>query len=472
MVRQPSGEARDTLLRLRLLKTGRLRGDGGERNSRPPIPVVVSARSSPRPPELGPRPPSALVTVPRQIDRLNAQTTPDVPRPPDGTGAAKVWSKSVIELLNSQSLLPKLPDIRAELLHKHTDMLCYTETNLKNSTPDRLISLHDYRILRQDRIIGRKKSGGGVALFVRENYYVDKLVINQHPSTSSNVEILWAKVKLDNRRAVVVECVYRPPSTSTSQVNNDYDDIEEQLQTVISAHSSLRIILAGDLNSDDQTNPLAYARLQELERYDLRCVVHQPTFYRGNTRSVLDVVLMSRELCEDMSPPSCIIERCDFTAHHRRVIITTSVARTKLKPRYRTGRNWRVLDRDSFLADVRCTDWGAVVRRDDLCERQWECFTTEMNRILNEHVPVRKYRIHNPSPPPVSDETLDLMRQRRYAKIPKDTESYKQLNKVVRQAEAIPKDARDAIAQRVAGASPSSLYRQLQPAFSNFKYCS
>ena len=126
----------------------------------------------------------------------------------------------------------------------------------------------------------------------------------------------------------------------------------------------------------------------------------------------------------------------------------------------------------SFLADVRCTDWGAVVRRDDLCERQWECFTTELNRILNEHVPVRKYRIHNPSPPPVSDETLYLMRQRRYAKTRKDTESYKQLNKVVRQAEAIPKDARDAIAQRVAGASPSSLYRQLQPAFSNFKYCS
>ena len=45
MVRQPSDEARDTLLRLRLLKMGRLHGDGGERNTRPPIPVFISRPS-------------------------------------------------------------------------------------------------------------------------------------------------------------------------------------------------------------------------------------------------------------------------------------------------------------------------------------------------------------------------------------------------------------------------------------------
>ena len=81
-----------------------------------------------------------------------------------------------------------------------------------------------------------------------------------------------------------------PRQLQQRRSNSDYDDIEEQLQTVISAHSSVRIILAGDLNSDAQTSPSAYERLQELERYELSCVVHQPTFYRGDTRSVLDVV--------------------------------------------------------------------------------------------------------------------------------------------------------------------------------------
>ena len=269
------------------------------------------------------------------------------------------------------------------------------------------------------------------------------------------------KVKLDNRRAVIVGCIYRPPSTSASQVNSDYDDIEEQLQTVISTHSSLRVILAGDLNSDVRTSPFAHSRLQELERYDLNCIVQQPTFYRGDTQSVLDVVLMSRDLYKDISPPACSVEVCDFTAHHRRVVITTTVARTISKPRYRTGRNWRALDCDSFLADVGCTEWGAVVRRDDPCDIQWERFSSEMNRILDVHVPVRRYRIHNPSPPPVTDETLELMCQRREAKNRGDIDSYKQLNKTVRQA--IRRDTRDSVAQRVADASPSDMYRQLQP---------
>ena len=372
----------------------------------------------------------------------------------------KVRSKLVLELLNIQSLLPKLPDIRTELLHRHPDMLCYTETNLKNRTPDRLINLPGYLILREDRIIGRKKSGGGVAIFVRENYHADKLIINRRPSTSSNVEILWAKVKLDNRRAIIVGCIYRPPTTSTSQVNNDFDDIEEQLQTVISAHSSLRIILAGDLNADAHTNPTAHQRLVQLQKYGLNNLVNEPTFYRGSTVSVLDVVLVSDQLCEGPNPPECSVDICDFTAHHRRVTITTVVPRVKAQPTYRTGRAWRSMDREEFLTDVGAVEWRIIVKRDDSCEQQWNSFISEMNRIIDRHAPTRRYRVHNPSPPVISADTQNLIRQRREARKNKD-ETYRRLNAQVKRA--IRKDMRESIAERVASAPASTLYRQLQP---------
>ena len=193
--------------------------------------------------------------------------------------------------------------------------------------------------------------------------------------------------------------------------------------------------------------------------------MHDRHFYRGDTRSVLDVVLMSGELCVGNVKPQCSVQTCDYTSHHRRVVITTVISRTRVKPMYRTGRNWRALNPENFIGDVRATDWTTVVRQDDPCERQWERFSTEMNRILDIHVPVRRFRVHNPAPPPVSDDTLDLMQQRREAKNSGNTNLYNELNATVKRA--IRDECRNTISQRVINSHPSTLYRQLQPIISS-----
>ena len=95
-----------------------------------------------------------------------------------------------IELLNIQSLLPKLPDIRVDAHQRRPDILCYVETNLKQSTPDRLLAIESYRLFRRDRITGRKKSGGGVAIYVKEDLQVEKLKVISTCRSSSNAEVL------------------------------------------------------------------------------------------------------------------------------------------------------------------------------------------------------------------------------------------------------------------------------------------
>ena len=74
-----------------------------------------------------------------------------------------------------------------------------------------------------------------------------------------------------------------------NQVQIDFNDVEEQLQHIVATYPSQRIIVAGDLNADERTNPVAHSRLSDLGRYGLSCVVHGPTFYRGDCPSVLDV---------------------------------------------------------------------------------------------------------------------------------------------------------------------------------------
>ena len=187
-------------------------------------------------------------------------------------------SNITIGLLNVQSLLPKLPDIEAELQQRDADIYCFTETNLKTGTPNRLVSLPGYRLYRQDRTLGRKKAGGGVAVYLRDTLQATRIA-TPAPSGQSYAESLWLSVKLNKKRATTIGCIYRPPSTNATQVDADYDHIEEQLQAVLAAHPSQKIVVTGDLNSDARTSPAAHRRLLELEeRFGLCNVVCQPTF--------------------------------------------------------------------------------------------------------------------------------------------------------------------------------------------------
>ena len=363
-----------------------------------------------------------------------------------------------VELLNVQSLLPKLPDIRADIQQRNPDIVCFTETNLKTKTPNRLITIPGYRFFRVDRKLGRKQSGGGVAVYVNEKVNAEQLTIPSSLGPQSHVEALWLKAKLDRKKAVLVGCLYRPPTANNAQIQADFNDIEEQLQNIIASHPSQRIIIAGDLNADHLTNPSAHARLVELERYGLQCVVDHPTFYRGVTQSVLDVVLLSHALCSDLSPPTCTVEVSDYSCHHRRVIVETKIPRSKPVPVYKTSRNWRTFNGIAFNNDVAATDWHTSLQGS--CEQQWETFVSTLTNILDKHAPNRRFRVHNPSPPPVTHETLVLMRRRKEAR-ENNAQSYKRINAITKRA--IRKDCRDNIDRQLTESSPSALYRVIQP---------
>ena len=471
-LRSPTTEDRNNSLLARLKQLGiskgtrtsnHRRGVRGGRKSHRPIPVHLSSRSATTRAPSGRRDQvdSGLrcLVHPR---RLSLQQTESMARATTARATTTVTHSSniTIELLNVQSLLPKLPDIVSELQQRNADVICFTETNLKSSTPDRLISLPGYRVYRQDRMLGRKKAGGGVAVYIRDTLQATRIA-TPTPSGQSHAESLWLSVKLNKKRATTIGCIYRPPSTSATQVNADFNDIEEQLQAVIASHPAQKIGLTGDLNSDAQTNPAAHRRLIELqERYGLSNVVHQATFYRGDAQSILDVVLLSRELCDLPIPPVCTVEPCHFVAHHRRVVIHSSIPRVRPVPVYRTGRNWRAFDEQAFLTDVHGTDWHTVVRRGDSCEEQWDSFADVMTSLIDIHAPIRRFKVHNPTPPPVSQETLDLMRQRREALRDADTDAYQRLNSKTKRA--IRKDRRDDITERVRSAPASGLFKQLK----------
>ena len=388
-------------------------------------------------------------------------------RPAAGLSLARAAPTTVrLELLNIQSLLPKLPDITADANINNADILCYTETNLKTHTPNRLVNIPGYTIHRTDRAVGRKKSGGGVAIAVKMPMQVQRLHARTQ-ADQSHLESIWLKVKIDKRRATIIACVYRPPSTSGTQVDRDYDDFEQQIQTAISKQETCSLVITGDFNSDPSTNPAGAARLQDLQKYRLRLLVKKPTFHRNDTHSILDNILISDSDREHHTNVEWDVRDCGYTAHHSKVIMQFQVKRARAKPTYRSGRNWKLLDTNSLLNDLADVDWHVVVRRADTCSDQWEAFSTAVNCVLDRHVPVRRYRVYNPRPPPISEDIRQLMEQRRAAKSTSDSDVYRHLNAEVKRA--IRADYRSSVEQRVAEAPPSKMWQQVRPVIASSK---
>ena len=101
------------------------------------------------------------------------------------------------------------------------------------------------------------------------------------------------------------------------------------------------------------------------------------------------------------------------------------------------------------------------MRGSDTCEEQWDSFSTKILHYLDKHAPLRRFKIHNPSPPAVTEATLELMSRRRAAKAIGDMQNYQMYNK--RAKRAIRKDMRDNIKQKVSESSPAMLFHQLKP---------
>ena len=75
--------------------------------------------------------------------------------------------------------------------------------------------------------------------------------------------------------------------------------------------------------------------------------------------------------------------------------------------------------RCTLCASLRCGDVVAGAE-----SVSGESFSKGLNDVLKKHATMQTFKVHNPKPPPVSRETLDLMKQRRRARETKDPSYY------------------------------------------------
>jgi len=140
-------------------------------------------------------------------------------------------------LTNSQSILNKLPELRALVAQNHYDIIGITESWCNNSVSDSELSLKGYNLFRADRKIG---SGGGVLLYLHESLSA----VLYAPLMDFNIDdSLWCTVTLKDNEQLLIGVVYRSPSSSEDNNSRLLSAIRS-----IDEFSVPHVLLTGDFN--------------------------------------------------------------------------------------------------------------------------------------------------------------------------------------------------------------------------------
>ena len=173
------------------------------------------------------------------------------------------------------------------LIYKH-DFICLSETYLDSSTPDSLLEIDGYNLIRADHPDNIKR--GGVCIYYKESLPVRVL------STPYLKEALLLEMT-DNNKKIIVSVIYRSPSQSNREFNSFLSSFE-QLLSEISKRKPTVSIITGDFNArssnwwSNDTNTLEGTNLYSLtSSNNFSQLINEPTHIHT---SCIDLIFTDR----------------------------------------------------------------------------------------------------------------------------------------------------------------------------------
>lgn len=165
-----------------------------------------------------------------------------------------------VALLNTRSLHRHIEDVRRCDDLQHADIICLTETWLKQQdTPD-LFNMHQFR---QDRH-GRR--AGGVLIYVNRNFTCSTMFT----TTDRNLDLLTVLVDLQHPLYIVT--VYCAVDANLQLVHSTITDALSRIPQGVS------LILLGDFNKFQSSTPLDSL----LRQFTLASLISEPTCRTGS----------------------------------------------------------------------------------------------------------------------------------------------------------------------------------------------
>jgi hypothetical protein len=269
----------------------------------------------------------------------------------------------------------KRDELELYVIEEKPDIIGITETWANTSIGDAELNLDGYRMLRKDRITGKKIRGGGVLLYIKNCYDI----IEREDFNDQNFpESIWCDLKIGGEKTLIGIC-YRPPNSNIVE--------DEALFNFFCKASKEKVLIMGDFNFSgidwnrsvlDESNLFA------------KCVSDSFLFQCVNcsTRgeNILDLVFVSEE---NMVENLTVGELFDSSDHN--IIRWNFVAgkERNLKVDRRKFLNYFKADYVRIREEAALIDWSKIVEGND-SNLDSIRFKNVLIDIRDRLVPIRK----------------------------------------------------------------------------------
>lgn len=301
--------------------------------------------------------------------------------------------------LNIRSLVPKFVDLKEHMVSQEYDILCLTETWLTPAIGNEIVSVEGYDLVREDRRVGR---GGGVCIYIKKS--LSYSIIN----TDYQTEQLWVKTKI-NGQEIAVGVLYRPPDFA---VNTFVDLLELTVTNLLLSNDE--IFCLGDFNIDMlKPDSVASQRLSMIfETYGLSQIVNSPTRITLSTATLIDLILTTSESIVQ----SVHVIPLDHMSDHELVSCTLKITGRKVKPAYKTVRDFKNFNYEIFLQDLRLIPLEIIYDINNVNEKL-KFLNESLISLFNIHAPYKTFRITKKYSPWITDNIRLLMSLRDKARM-------------------------------------------------------
>ena len=170
-------------------------------------------------------------------------------------------------------------------MSNHVDTFAVTGAWLDPSISDSEIFSYSLSIS-----IVQNHHGGGVAFPISPRV---KYVVRNECSVG-NIETAWIEVFPTSKQAMLLCCVYHPPSQYTFFDNLFFEHETAQLQC-----PRLLVLGDGNVNLLNPTSSLIKLLLSVMRQVQLTDIIGEPTRITINTSSQIDVILITDDQCFD-----------------------------------------------------------------------------------------------------------------------------------------------------------------------------
>lgn len=305
-----------------------------------------------------------------------------------------------ILIANVRSVNGKVDELNAICNVNNIDIMCITETWLKQCIPDTAVSLPNFALLRNDRL---SSLGGGVCAFVHHTMKVRRI----QEFENSNVESIWISIRPKRLprsiSVILLAVVYHSTSCNAVQNLELYNHIQQNVDLFLSNHPDALVMVTGDFNP--VSTGFSDKRIKQLT--GLTQIINIAT--RQN--SILDWCLTNKKDLDFQIIPLPPVGSSD----HNSILIKSCLFRESKPP------NDRVLKRDLRDSNVRpfgqwitCFNWSDVFEIHD-CNLKFAKFNDILSDKIDYYFPLNLTNVRKSDKPWITSSLKLFIKKRQHA---------------------------------------------------------